>query len=454
MPLFDYPDLYSFGAAKAEELKRYLARLMVEGKNDPLGAAASYMRGAGREGADRLASMAPWPLGNVAQGAAEVAKADYMAKDDSAAEALGEFMGTPVPTGAKVPTTLGAIRKGGDPELFATHSVDTQNLLRRVLPKGELYSPSIAISRGSPHLFGSSKDSAFLFPQLDVLDPARTPGQLFNRDAYTARAGTMQGSLSSAYDYPLKDRAAARLQEKFSTEDIRLTEGANPGWRKTLAIKESPNFKSFADYERSPHGAGALFDGPQPDDAYDIHNAEIDEYLQNLREAWVRELLKTGTYKSRVAALEATDEKLRPMMAQAAPNRPRDLLFEVPKEARPDTQSLVQALRKMPSEYGELKVHSNVPLNAEKFAGAILHERNPNAPALARMFSERGIPTIVDRHFLGGEDLYDQYKLLTEPTNLRLYTLAQRLGIKDPDTSGTAPLKELLDEVLRRQGVL
>lgn len=87
----------------------------------------------------------------------------------------------------------GAIRAGGDPELFMQHSLDATAMEKLLTPNGslELYSPSIAITRGNK-LF-QDFGGVTLIPKVGAFDPATSPSTLFNRDAYTPRYGDYRG---------------------------------------------------------------------------------------------------------------------------------------------------------------------------------------------------------------------------------------------------------------------
>lgn len=88
----------------------------------------------------------------------------------------------------------GAIRVGGDPDLFAHTSITPQKLERALGDRKtlELYSPSIAITKGMQPVknFGD----LVLVPKVGAFDPATSTATLFNRDAWTARYKQYKGS--------------------------------------------------------------------------------------------------------------------------------------------------------------------------------------------------------------------------------------------------------------------
>lgn len=367
----------------------------------------------------------------------------------------------------------GAIRVGGDPDLFATHATTEENLLA-ALSKGrtlELYSPSIAITKNvQPAGFGD----LILVPKVGAFDPATSPSTLFNRDAWTSRYGDYHGEtvgnlvkpikalvplqelmpfeefetlvnrgllrtdnlkgpagfwgmkqsweamrpeeaiknnlnkyLRSNYKYVdspnyLDDlqshwrdwgiekdlgnalnpsSANLRMQDRFHgvrPEDTKLNEGeifgkqgSGPGGLHELAIKDSPAFRSFAQYEKSHLGAKLLDSKQSPTDFQKraLRNAfDSDAWIGIPAMASLTRAARRGKDTFRQAW-----ESHGPRVYQANGFSHEDFVGDTEFPGFLDEfykKALLagQALKRTPSEYAELKVHGPAPVNAENWA--------------------------------------------------------------------------------------
>ena len=195
---------------------------------------------------------------------------------------------------------IGAIRVGGAPDLYATHSVAPSSLFsynEKRVPGGrawqkelagtlELSNPSIAIR--SDTLSNPFGHDLRLIPRQGAFDPATSASTLFNRDAYTPRARDYEGSIAAA-DFNKRvagngevrpvDRFAAkhrlverlfmdpaalhgteRLPDAVIDDNVRaIFDGrVTRSLGHDTAIAASPSFRSFRDFERSRAGAATL----------------------------------------------------------------------------------------------------------------------------------------------------------------------------------------------------
>lgn len=323
------------------------------------------------------------------------------AASPAAAEALKKGMANLQAPVAASPRAgqRGAIRVGGDPELFASHATTAENL-KAALGKGrslELYSPSIGITRGmDPANFGN----LILVPKVGAFDPATSTSTLFNRDAWTSRYNDYQGkSLGSIVEnsdlvQKLRDmgvklpepaamsvRARQRLEDLFHDarpEDTKLNEGLGfgeqgdgPGGLHQVAIKLSPAFRSLKQYEESPVGAKLL--NGQSERSF--QRKALDKAFGN--DTWVGhdamsalvglaglgpENFKTALPGSRAVRQAWANNGFAGQFA--ADMQDPQTVGDLWKKA-----SLARRLiRHTPSKYAELKVHGPAPVNAENWA--------------------------------------------------------------------------------------
>lgn len=284
----------------------------------------------------------------------------------------------------------GAIRVGGDPSLMPSHNTSIDSLANTISGNGtiELYSPSIGIKRGSlMHGFSSGRDGVNLIPRVGAYDPQNSVSSLFNRDVYSPRWEDYPGSIARDTK---PGGHSARLEDRFNDlnqpEKLKAAEGSTPwhedtlqrvldaldgNYQQAVAITDSPAFRSFAQYEKSPLGAGLL----KPDNSVNHAAAglkarrEAFESLPDLSNGEKHAVMLEATNgfpettaKRRI--LEALSEGAEPELAQSYAENADGLLSAGHK--------LRQAYRKTPSEYAELKVHGPTPVNAENWAGAVV----------------------------------------------------------------------------------
>ena len=268
----------------------------------------------------------------------------------------------------------GIIRRGGRPELNMVHNVPMtpEWLARFIEERGSLSSPSVAIAKNTVYPFEQS--STFVFnPASPLFDPAQHQGnQLFNRDAYTFRK---------------KDPRTIPPSIRRNFGDMRLTEGYYPDDSQVWAIRSSPRFKSFAEYEGSKSGAKTLGKFTDVD-------ADESGILNNELIAWMQKTHRT-------------DPNVRsPLVMQSL----RASAVNGDEEAR----AILEGLRQLPSDYAELKVLGEVPINPRNVSALMLRDfdlmRNPESTRNLRKAAEdRGVRVGTAKELLPAEHkgLYD-----------------------------------------------
>ena len=265
------------------------------------------------------------------------------------------------------PGMIGALRKGGRPDLYATHRLNQS--LHQPAPS-QLTNPSWSLTKltgGADDArvpFHESGQYPFVVPRVGALELHNSPGQIFNRDAYTSQA-----SEGTAY--------------KWGTDSLR-GEGPNHYDRRTqaAAIQMSPEFNSIKHYETSPHGAGVL-------DKYDPEAGNWN--WGTLNSEYQHQLAKRPDSRENILGMDLppeTPEFLR-------------YLRKAAKEGDEEARHLLTALRSSPSEYGELKTRGNFALTSDRLAGVVTPESawNNTPRGAANMFEhqlgDRGITHLV-----------------------------------------------------------
>lgn len=268
----------------------------------------------------------------------------------------------------------GIIRRGGRPELNMVHNSSRypEEIAKLITERGSLSSPSIAIAKDNIHPY--EKTSTFVFnPASPLFDPAQQKGnQLFSRDAYTFRS---------------KDPRAVPPNIRRNFGDMRFSEGYYPDDAETWAIRSSPQFRSFAEYEGSKAGAKTLGKFTPRFEAYaDLLNSDLTEWM----------MYKYGR----------------------SPNKRSPAVFkQLQDSARAGDKTAKRILgefRNLPSEYAELKVLGEVPVNPRNVSAIMLRDfdltNDPPAVALLRKAAEdRGVRVGTPKELLPAEHkgLYD-----------------------------------------------
>lgn len=268
----------------------------------------------------------------------------------------------------------GIIRRGGRHDLNMVHntSMTPEWLARFIAERGSLSSPSVAIAKDTIHPFAGS--STFVFnPASPLFDPAQHRGnQLFNRDAYTFRK---------------KDPKNIPPDVRRNSGDMRLTEGYYPDDAQTWAIRSSPRFRSFAEYEGSKSGARTLGKFTEEDSKYaDMLNDSLTEWAQNK--------YNLSPNKRSPAVLKQLQDSAR--------------------AGDENAQFILEGFRQLPSDYAELKVLGEVPINQRNVSALMLRDfdlmHNPESTRNLRKAAEGlGVRVGTPKELLPAEHrgLYD-----------------------------------------------
>lgn len=286
---------------------------------------------------------------------------------------------------------LGMIRKGGLPNLNLVHNLtdDLTSTGHRLTSRKSMYSPSVAIASDNVFPF-MTKPTLVFNPKSHLFDPAQAKGnQLFSRDAYTFRAQNPRDVRQMTSNHRLSN-------------DFRFTEGGGPDeLGHFLSVATAPKFNSFKEFEKRRDGAGALRQLTDLDKEYsDMLGSEYRQWLNDQR-PWSEEI------RSPVSGSARDPENLK-YLAQRA------------NEGDDTAKFILQGLRSMPSDYAELKVLGEVPLNRRNVSHIMLPEfmrRTPEEEAISEWWSrELGVPVGTPSQLLP-EHLHSTYQALPEQLN-------------------------------------
>lgn len=225
----------------------------------------------------------------------------------------------------------GVIRRGGRPDLNMVHNVSSPELfLDLVKNRGSMSNPSIAIAKNNVFPFEQSPSLVFN-PNSPLFDPAQHRGnQLFNRDAYTFRGRTP---------------ATVPRDVRLHGADARSTEGLNlNNQAQDFAMYASPNFRSFAEFEKNPAGANTLTKMTPLD-------RQLSEDVNRLKREWMS--------KQNIPDFFGSEDVVQ-ALRQAAKEGDREASF------------ILRAAREIPSDYAELKVLGEVPITPRNVSAVIL----------------------------------------------------------------------------------
>lgn len=191
-----------------------------------------------------------------------------------------------------------------------------------------------------------------------------------------------------------KDVAGMESSMKFSGSKVRETPDFNGdvtgNLARDIAVRGSPAFRSFADYERSPLGANLLTPGGHSPNFTQFEEQSLSRALQK----WVpnleakiddmgleRDELLGPLLQKQLAGASSTALKqywgrmLRGDQFEDFEDSDRlALLKDFPSIEKALYETRKQFVR-APSEYAELKVHGPVAVTPENFAGAIIRTR-------------------------------------------------------------------------------
>ena len=320
--------------------------------------------------------------------------------DESLSQTLGGLVGMPDPQSlASTLGLVGAIRRGGDPNLFAWHSTRAPNgipgqmestsnlehLAKAIGQEGVLSAPSVGISKADPFAF--SKTPTYLFKP-DVLEQFKH--QLFNRDAYTMRRDQIEGDGSKLDPY------AQRMV------DARFTEGTIPSTiDHILSIAASPNFRNFEEFENSAAGAKALT-SKRKDPATDVARRDIEDAL------FASPLINF----SEVQGLNSAEDRAEWAKKQISWLKELD---------DPEASKLLNMLETGPSDYAEYKAFEDIPLISRTLGGILVPQSYKNAANFSNVqtrVARRGLELGTPKDFAGvsEKEIQDMAEFLAAST--------------------------------------
>lgn len=205
----------------------------------------------------------------------------------------------------KIGKQRGAIRVGGNPDLYVSHATNPAKL-DAIVKAGYLDAPSLGVSAREANDF--AKDNPQFIFRAGAVDPNKNIGTMVNRDGYFENP-RIRGYDGEEQPEAFKREIARLLEGKskpYNIPDLRLSQGW-PGGGQSLAIAASPSFRSFEDYEKARGGARSLLN---PDSrastwqdidntvlklAYKYDYASVDDYVKDLtRRALGKEDLLPG----------------------------------------------------------------------------------------------------------------------------------------------------------------
>lgn len=316
-------------------------------------------------------------------------------------KAIEETAGNAIPGGAGAAGIFGG---AGRQDLFAARGTNIDSLLRRILASkrfGEKQSwydskkavsadpivqhPSIAINKTDPRNNDFYEDALVIYNPAAV-DPATNwRSHLINRDSYSYRSGDVASGIEALKrvgidrNNPTTGRPVLldpRMTEYFT---VNTKKGAYPDSH-SMQIFNSPEFKSFAEYEASPAGAATL-------DSYDNLGSygkdRVRASLSRAMDFYMTKLARSG-------------EQL------TVPNMNKLL----DSEGTTTAKAVKDLLQRAPSNYAELKYRGPLPINSETTLAVLLRDANKKDQNTISS-ALRGVQVINDKQLLGTDEVLE-----------------------------------------------
>lgn len=279
-----------------------------------------------------------------------------------------------------------SIRRGGMTSLNMTHETELYRLMKLLSGRASLSSPSVAISKNDARPFaGRSSASIVMNPNSHLFDPAEAhANQLLNRDMYAMRTRVamkppniqeMESNVHLSPDDPdyLKEilTKAVRtrsipLDARVGSQDVRLTEGVFPGEDQALSILASPNYRSFADYEK--RGAPLLSSYKElPKGSHDYVDTR-----EAIDDVYHSDALLKSFYDDMVSASTTGYSKYTKKQFEMSGRSFLDRLRDLSDKGDFSANLALKRIATNPSSYAELKVAGEVPINSRNVSAILL----------------------------------------------------------------------------------
>lgn len=324
----------------------------------------------------------------------------------------------------------GAITIGGNPDNYLTHAFNPVKA-GDIAQSEKLISPSLGISNGIPNDYNPHSPQFIFRP--GAFDVNTHSGALLNRDGYFANPKGLVEQPDGTYKYSPEehiaeimdaDKAAAKT---YGFQDWRLGQH-EPGGSHTLAIGASPSFKSFAEFEASPLGQGAL---ERYDPTKGSHQPLWDEA------------------KAAVKSEDLTDNHLRAMIM--ANNK-----GHTPDQWEAPLTDIWRKSEQAPSAMAELKFRENLPLNPQD---AFIHvpklmENNPGALSQLMDLRDKGYRFVPESDLVGHDNPSKALARIATPEGTFDYppSLAKPGTPMHDLISGLDPLEKHYSRLLANKG--
>lgn len=313
-------------------------------------------------------------------------------------KAIEETAGNAIPGGAGAAGIFGG---AGRQDLFAARGTSIASLLRRISASerfGEKQSrydrkkavsadpvvqhPSIAINKTDPRNNDFYKDALVIYNPA-AIDPATNwRGHLVNRDSYSYRSGDVVNGGEELFNTRMVERKNPTTGKPILL-DPRLTENsyhpAHPDAH-SMQIFNSPEFKSFAEYEASPAGAATL-------DSYE----SMDHY---------------GKDRVRGSLNRAMDFYMSKLASSGQQLTVKNMNKFLDSEGTTTAKAVKDLLRRAPSNYAELKYRGPLPINSETTLAVLLRDANKKDQNTISS-ALRGVQVINDKQLLGMDEVLE-----------------------------------------------
>jgi hypothetical protein len=303
---------------------------------------------------------------------------------------------------------LGIIRSSG---LFKNinmyHGMGNKaSQIDKALNRKSLTNPSIAIAKNNAFPF--SKTPTLVFnPNSPLLDPATNKAnQLLNRDFYTTRT---KEPLNRGY--------------RLDSKDLRYTEGDSPGGMFEAAINASPRFESFVKYETSSFGAKKLTESP-------LSKSKFNELQEGLKEDYIDWLQR--------------DPKAGEIVYSYYSKESYERLKKAALDGDLEALNIMLGLKSAPSNYAELKVVGEVPLQQRDISALLIPEDYSHLVIPQVIEDNLGILTGTPKELMNrlSPETGDLYKSMAES----IYSV-----VKERRKTPWTPIN--VDEILRKNTI-